>query len=191
MRTIKASRTLAIPDGVKVSVKKRVVRVVGARGTLLKNFSHTKIDLMMQKNGKEIRAEMWFGKRKELACIRTVITHIKNMITGVTKGYLYKMRMVYAHFPISINVEKEGKLVELRNYLGEKEVRTVPMLGDAMCKRSDDGTKDEIWVSGNDIDAVSQSAANIQQSIRVHDKDIRKFLDGCYVSFKGNVVVDE
>jgi large subunit ribosomal protein L9e len=27
------------------------------------------------------------------------------MITGVTKGYEYKMRLVYAHFPININIE--------------------------------------------------------------------------------------
>ena len=29
----------------------------------------------------------------------------QNMITGVTKGYEYKMRLVYAHFPININIE--------------------------------------------------------------------------------------
>lgn len=29
------------------------------------------------------------------------------MITGVTKGYEYKMRLVYAHFPININIESE------------------------------------------------------------------------------------
>ncbi len=29
------------------------------------------------------------------------------MITGVTKGYEYKMRLVYAHFPININIDSE------------------------------------------------------------------------------------
>ena len=43
----------------------------------------------------------------------------------------------------------------------------------------------------NSIEAVSQSAALIQQSTTVKNKDIRKFLDGVYVSEKGNVVVDE
>jgi large subunit ribosomal protein L9e len=28
------------------------------------------------------------------------------MIIGVTKGYKYKMRYVYAHFPINVNLEK-------------------------------------------------------------------------------------
>lgn len=32
---------------------------------------------------------------------------LQNMITGVTKGFEYKMRLVYAHFPININIESE------------------------------------------------------------------------------------
>lgn len=38
--------------------------------------------------------------------------------------------------------------------------------------------KDEIIIQGNDIQAVSQSAAAITDKCRVKDKDIRKFLDG-------------
>lgn len=48
--------------------------------------------------------------------------------------------------------------------------------------------KDQLVLEGNDIDAVSQSAADIQQACKVRNKDIRKFLDGIYVSEKGNIV---
>jgi large subunit ribosomal protein L9e len=191
MRTIKASRTLAVPEGVTVNINTRVVRVKGPRGVLQRDFGYQQIDLVLEKEGRLVRAELWFGDRKALAGIRTTITHIKNMIVGVTKGYLFKMRMVYNHFPISVNIENAGKVVEVRNFLGEKRVRVVPMLGDVTCNRSTDGTKDEIILQGNDLDAVSQSAANIQQSTRVKDKDIRKFLDGVYVSYKGNVVQED
>lgn len=57
----------------------------------------------------------------QLACIRTICSHIENMITGVTKGYLYKMRFCYAHFPINVSIT--GRTVEIRNFLGEKRVR--------------------------------------------------------------------
>ncbi|KAI7557300.1 hypothetical protein KC317_g11717 [Hortaea werneckii] len=48
--------------------------------------------------------------------------------------------------------------------------------------------KDQIELSGNDLENVSQCAADIQQICRVRNKDIRKFLDGLYVSERGNIV---
>uniref|UniRef100_A0A7N4NR66 Large ribosomal subunit protein uL6 n=1 Tax=Sarcophilus harrisii TaxID=9305 RepID=A0A7N4NR66_SARHA len=47
--------------------------------------------------------------------------------------------------------------------------------------------KDELILEGNDIELVSNSAALIQQATTVKNKDIRKFLDGIYVSEKGTV----
>ena len=49
------------------------------------------------------------------------------------------------------------------------------------------GVKDQIELTGNSLEAVSQSAADIQQICRVKNKDIRKFLDGLYVSERGNI----
>jgi large subunit ribosomal protein L9e len=51
--------------------------------------------------------------------------------------------------------------------------------------------KDQLVLSGNDLNLVSQAAAQVQQKCRVTDKDIRKFLDGIYVSEKGTIVKDE
>lgn len=48
--------------------------------------------------------------------------------------------------------------------------------------------KDELQLSGNSLEDVSQSAADIQQICRVRNKDIRKFLDGLYVSERTNIV---
>jgi len=191
MRTIKSQKTMSIPEGVTVSIKTRVVSVKGPRGSLSRSFGHLAIDLFLEEKGRKIRAELWFGNRQSIACIRTVLSHINNMIVGVTKGYLFKMRLVYNHFPISVTTEKNGTEVQVRNYLGEKRVRIIPMIGDVVCKRSEDGTKDEIILSGNDLDAVSQSAANIWSSSRCKDKDIRKYLDGVYVSYRGHVVQEE
>ena len=49
------------------------------------------------------------------------------------------------------------------------------------------GVKDQIELTGISVENVSQSAADIQQACRVRNKDIRKFLDGLYVSEKGNI----
>ncbi len=57
---------------------------------------------------------------------------MQNLIKGVTLGFEYKMRLVYAHFPISVNIENEGTKVEIRNFLGEKRVRVVNLLPGAL-----------------------------------------------------------
>ncbi len=105
------------------------------------------------------------------------------MIVGVTKGFKYKMRFCYAHFPI--NVTCNNNTVEIRNFLGEKRVRRVQLLDGVKYVRTAD-VKDQIEISGIDIAKVSLSCAQIQQATLVRNKDIRKFLDGIYVSEKGN-----
>jgi large subunit ribosomal protein L9e len=190
MRQVKSTRTVAVPADVQIWIKARRVRVKGPRGVLEKSFKQIKVELELQKKGKEVLCTMWFGNRKGLACIRTVCAHIQNMIDGVTKGFEYKMRMVYAHFPINVNVEEQGTLVEVRNFIGQKVLRKVSMMEGVTCVRGED-VKDQLILSGNSLDNVSQSAANIQQCVRVCDKDIRKFLDGIYVSERGNIVKEE
>ena len=110
------------------------------------------------------------------------------MITGVTKGFLYKMRFCYAHFPINVSAVKEGgkDVVEIRNFLGEKKVRRVALLDGVNYVRTAD-VKDQIEISGIDITKVSLSCAQISQQTLVRNKDIRKFLDGIYVSEKVNI----
>ena len=99
------------------------------------------------------------------------------------------MRFVYAHFPINVNIADGGKAVEIRNFLGERIIRRVRMLPGVTVENST-AQKDELLLVGNDIENVSQSAASIKGSTNVKNKDIRKFLDGIYVSEKG-IIKDE
>lgn len=69
---------------VSASVKARKVIIKGPRGTLTRTFRHLAVDITMV--GKStVMVEKWFGKHKELAVVRTVCSHIENMIKGVTK----------------------------------------------------------------------------------------------------------
>merc|ERR1712209_263064 len=78
-------------------------------------------------------------------------------------GYQYKMRAVYAHFPISCAITEAGTQLEVRNFLGEKFIRRVKM-HDGVTVENSKAQKDGLIVSGNDIEKVSLSAALIQQS---------------------------
>lgn len=171
---------------VEASVDSRVIKIKGDLGELVRSFRHVDLDMHMEENedGKqEIVVESWLGLRKKNASVRTVCSHIKNMINGVTKGYRYKMRFVYAHFPVNVSITNNNTVIEIRNFLGEKRVRAVTMKPNVKVDFTSE--KDEIAVEGIDIENVSQSAALIHLNTRVRNKDIRKFLDGIYVSEKG------
>merc|ERR1712094_49709 len=127
---------------------------------------------------------MYSAKSKQLSCLRSVCSHIQNLFDGVQSKFQYTMRLVYAHFPINANITNGGKTVEIRNFLGEKIVRIVNMLPGVVIEKSAQ-TKDELIVTGTDIDLTSRSAALIRQSCLCKHKDIRKFLDGVYVSSHG------
>ncbi|EEC49956.1 predicted protein [Phaeodactylum tricornutum CCAP 1055/1] len=204
MKTVLASRNIVIPDGVTVEINARKIKVTGPRGVLERDFKHISMDLRkvdgeslgytVEEDGEEatnasyIKVDLWFATRKQLACVRTVCSHIDNLFVGVTRGFLYKMRFVYSHFPI--NVTLTGETVEIRNFLGEKRVRKVKLLEGVSYERTA-SVKDQIELSGNDIAAVSLTAAKIQQATNIRHKDLRKFLDGIYVSEKGPTPVAE
>lgn len=189
MKLLLSSRVITIPDEVSIEVKGRMVRVKGPRGTLFKDFKHLAVDMYLfeEEGEKKLKVDCHFGKRKRLASIRTVCSHVLNLIKGVTKGFQYKMRLVYAHFPININIEGNGTIIEIRNFLGEKRVRIVNMLPGVKIVRSD-AVKDELVLTGNDIENVSRSCALIHQVCLVKNKDIRKFLDGIYISERGALI---
>merc|ERR1711935_595569 len=156
------------------AIKSRAVKVTGPRGSLELSFKHMPIDIFFEEGSDErkVVVEKWFTGGKATASIRTCVSHMENAMTGVTKGFEYKMRFVYSHFPINVSITNGAKRVEIRNFLGEKVIRVVDVL------------------SGNDIDAVSRTCALIQNICAVKNKDIRKFLDGIYVSAKSTVIKD-
>ncbi|XP_057527763.1 60S ribosomal protein L9-like [Amaranthus tricolor] len=193
MKQVLSSDQMEIPEGIDIKIDAKIIEVSGPRGTLTRNFKHLNLDFQLttDEEGKKIlKIDSWFGSRKTSAAIRTAISHIENLITGVTKGYRYKMRMVYAHFPINASITNGNKGIEIRNFLGEKRVRKVDMLEGVTIVRSEK-VKDELVLDGNDIELVSRSAALINQKCHVKNKDIRKFLDGIYVSEKGRIVAEE
>eukprot|EP00995_Heteronema_vittatum_P007798 NODE_2953_length_721_cov_6175.002976_g1930_i7.p2 GENE.NODE_2953_length_721_cov_6175.002976_g1930_i7~~NODE_2953_length_721_cov_6175.002976_g1930_i7.p2 ORF type:complete len:208 (-),score=52.01 NODE_2953_length_721_cov_6175.002976_g1930_i7:70-693(-) len=190
MRKIHVVETLDVPEDVKVTVKRRLVTVTGKRGTLARSFRHDRYDMFMDKNGRRLRVEAWFAKQADCATCKTITTHVSNMIKGVSVGFKYKMRFAYAHFPINVTIT-DDKVVEIRNFLGEKFVRRVTVRPGVGIERTDPTkVKDEIVLTGNNLEEVSRSAADIHQSILVRAKDIRKFLDGIYVSAKEAVDVE-
>lgn len=94
------------------------------------------------------------------------------------------MRLVHAHFPINVSIPKDGKMIEIKNFLGGKEIQKIDCLPGCTVKQSVE-LKDEIIFEGIDVQNLSLTCAQISQVCKIGDKDDRKFLDGIYVSDKG------
>jgi len=193
MKTLCQEESIPVPKFVKsITIDRRDVVVVGKHGELRRSFKHLPVDLRVVNGpkGKEVRVRMYFAKAKQISCLRTCCSHISNLFEGVEKKYRYTMRLVYAHFPINANIVNGGKTVEVRNFLGEKNVRIINMLPGVTIAKGSGNVKDELIIEGADIDMTSRSAALVHQSCLVKNKDIRKFLDGIYVSSKGAIEQD-
>ena len=181
MRLPEISRIIQIPDGVVVNIDGRKVTVRGSKATLTRDFSHAAVSL--ETNGKTVRVWAQWPRKKEASLVGTIESHIKNMITGVTKGYTYKLKIVFSHFPITVKVQERAVVIE--NFTGERRARKAKILGDVKVKLE----PDDIIVQGATLEDVSQTAANIEMITRVTNKDPRVFLDGIYV-FERNEGMD-
>jgi large subunit ribosomal protein L9e len=86
MKDVLQTEELDIPEGVEVSIKSRLIKVSGPRGTLTKNVRHVDMDIRLIKGKKtKVTLAVWQGGRKHVACLRTIKSLISNMVTGVTK----------------------------------------------------------------------------------------------------------
>ncbi len=173
MRLPEISRTIPVPEGVVISMDGKKVTVRGGKATLTRDFSYASVS--METDGKIVRVWAKWPRKKESSLVGTIESHIKNMITGVTKGFTYKMKIVYSHFPITVKVQDRAVIVE--NFTGERRPRKAKILGDVKVKVE----TDDIIVQGANLEDVSQTAANVERMTRVTNKDPRVFLDGIYV----------
>ena len=172
MRLPEVSRTVQVPDDVTVNVVGKTINVKGAKGNISRDFSYATVEI--EGEGKNVRIWAKWPRKKEAALIGTIYSHINNMIVGVTKGYTYKMKIVFSHFPITVKLQDKNVVIE--NFTGERRPRRVKINGDVKVKIE----PDDIVLSGINLEQVSQTAANIEQSTKVRGKDPRVFLDGIY-----------
>jgi len=172
-----ALREVEIPEGVKVEIEKGRVVVEGPRGKLERNLYHPKINIEKIDNKVVVKCE--FARRKEKALVGTFAAHIKNMIKGVTEGFVYKMKIVYSHFPMKVSVK--GNEVIIENFLGEKAPRKAKIFGNVKVTVKGD----EVTIEGINREEVGQTAANIEFATKVKDRDVRVFQDGIYIVSKG------
>jgi large subunit ribosomal protein L6 len=169
VRVPKEVNVTIAPDG--------LVTVKGKNGELKRTFYDPAITI--KKEGETVIVHSNFPRRKTRALAGTFAAHIKNMVQGVQKDYEYKMKTVYAHFPIKTKVS--GEWLQIDNFLGEKTPRKARIMPGVKIKSAGE----EVVITGPDVEAVSQTAANIEQACKIRGFDPRVFQDGIFITAKG------
>lgn len=169
-------QVIEVPDGVEMRFAKGTMRVSGRLGDAVKDFRRIPVAIEVSGDGRRVTARATGRRKRDYSVLNTACSIIRNLVGGVQEGYTVRMKVVYAHFPITVRVDGGEILVE--NFQGERSARRARIVGR--------GTKvdpqgEDVVITGPVLTDVTQTAANLQQHTRVKNKDHRVFLDGIYV----------
>ena len=169
----KFETTVDIPEGVTVTLNKHMLQVQGPLGKTYKNFK--KIPVGIQVDSGKVSLKATGTRKRDYAIMNTARKIIKNLCEGVKDGYTVKMKIVYAHFPVTVKIKDDLVLIE--NFQGERAPRTAKIVG----KTKVEPKGEDVIITGHVLTEVTQTAANIETKTKIKNKDHRVFLDGIYV----------
>ena len=168
----KMETAVEIPKGVNASLDGHIVTVKGPLGKTHKSFRKIPVGITVESGRISLKA---LGTRKrDYAIMNTARSLLRNLCEGVVDGYTVKMKVVYAHFPITVKSQDGTVLIE--NFQGERAPRKARIVG----RTRVESKGEDVIVSGHVLTDVTQTAANIQLQTRIKNKDHRVFLDGIY-----------
>ena len=165
--------TAEIPEGVTVSRDGTRVVVTGPKGTLTRDMRFPGIAIEIADG--MVTVSTAFTRKRIIAMVGTLASHIRNMCKGVNEGYEYQMKVVFSHFPIQLKLQ--GSTLVIDNFLGEKQARFARIEPGVTAQVGNDA----VTLSGIDKEKVGNSAANIEHSTRIRNRDPRVFQDGIYI----------
>lgn len=160
--------SIGIPDGVKVSAQQGVVKCTGPKGEIVKAFKPKDLKIIVE--GQKITVSS-----PDRSMANTVEAHLKNMFRGAKDGYVHKLKAIYSHFPLTLEVK--GKEILIKNFIGEKQPRKAKVVGSTKVEPKGQ----EVTVSGPSKEDVGQTIANLKTATKIRKRDSRVFQDGLYL----------
>jgi len=144
----------------------------GPLGKTFKSFRTIPVSIELSEN--KVLLKAIGNKKRDYAILHTARSLIRNICEGLIVGYTIKMKIVFAHFPVTVKVE--GKDIIIENFQGERAPRKTRVVGNTkvMPKGEDVILTGAVWTD------ITQTAANIELKTKVKNKDHRVFLDGVY-----------
>ncbi|MBI2145203.1 50S ribosomal protein L6 [Candidatus Woesearchaeota archaeon] len=172
----KLKEEIALPDGVTASVSNSILALKGPRGDLSRNFASANASISIE--GGKVTVNALKGSKKEKKLLGSMRAHIDNMIRGIVGGHVYRMKVCYTHFPITLSVS--GRKLTVKNFLGEKSPREVELPENVKAKVEGP----ELVIESSDKEAAGRAAASVEQLTKRANYDTRVFADGIYITMK-------
>ncbi len=166
---------IPLTNGANVQITNGTLTFSANGKTFTKTFNQKILNVTTQEGKVTIKV---IGKptRAKTAQAYSIKAHLRNMNQGATTEYSKEMQIIFAHFPVTIEVK--GKDVYIKNFLGEKQPRMAKIHGDAKVEAKGQ----TITIKGNNKEDVGQTANNLKRATRITNKDNRIFQDGIYYS---------
>ena len=168
---------IEIPEDVNIILKGRTLIFKGKMGEVKREVFNPFLKVKIENN--KIVLETLKDNKKNKRILNTFVAHIKNTIKGVREGFVYELKAIYSHFPMSFKIENNKFII--KNFAGGRGLKVAEILPGVKVKVE----KQYITVSGPDLRNVSQTAANLENVTRITGKDRRIFQDGIYIIKKG------
>lgn len=162
-----------LPEGYEAEYQDGVLSVSYEGEEIEKKLEHAQIDVEI--DGNEVVFSTESGKKNIHSIVNTFNSHLNNMVEGLEEPHVYRMKGVYAHFPM--NIKKEGDQVVVENFMGERAPRKADIMEGVDVQI--DG--DEITLKGANKEHVAQTAARVEQLSKKGNRDPRTFQDGIYI----------
>ncbi len=170
------SQIIEIPEGVEVNLEGSKIIVIGKEGKNERTFKFAKLDV--EKKDNKIIIGNKKSSKKEKRNMNTIAAHIRNMIKGVQEKFVYKLKVCFSHFPITVEIKNNEAVI--KNFLGEKVPRKIK-LPEGIETEVD---KEIITIKSTDKELAGMAAADLESITRISKRDRRIFQDGIFITNK-------
>lgn len=170
-------KSFSVPKNVAVKIEQGKVIVKGPKAELQREFPSKVIEAVISNEKIEVKPKNKTAFARMLA--GTYTSHIKNMVAGVQNHFIYTLKIVFTHFPITVAIS--GTELQVQNFLGEKKARKVTIPSGVKVSVQNDLIK----IESADLELAGKTATLIETATRITGRDRRVFQDGIYITQKG------
>jgi len=167
---------IELGDKVEAKIEGSILSLKGPKGEITRDFLNK--DIAFKLNDKKILLKAFKLNKRSKKLVKSMASHIRNMVQGCIEGYKYCLKICSGHFPMNVSVANNQIII--KNFLGEKVPRTLKLKSGAQVKVEGE----LVVVESVDKELAGQVSADIEELTKRSGYDGRIFQDGIWIISK-------